>query len=93
MRVRYPHKAIIQLKGQTQDENGDWVDDGCKIKIKGRYEPSSGNKNIDYTAKFYCPIIEVESFSLDEAKLIYKRKEFAITKHHNYQIHCEIWLS
>lgn len=90
---RFPHKGFIVTKGSVQDKNGDFTDSKYKTEIKGRYEPNSQSKSLDYSAKFYCKLIDVETFDLDESTFEYEGKEFTIVQLHNYQTHCEIWLT
>lgn len=89
---RYPHKAFIVTKTSIQDENGDFIDAETKTELSGRYEPNSQAKSLDYSAKFYCRLTDVEQFELDESMLEYKGKSFTIVQLHNYQTHCEIWV-
>jgi len=98
--VRYPHTAYFVVKSNdvdgkpVLDHDGNPVVDsvGARTEIKGRYEPSGGKKNLDYSAKFFTPKRDNVPFSKDGHCLEYEGKEFVIVQLYNYQMHCEIWL-
>lgn len=90
--TRYPHTAKIIVT--TESDSADGIPDTTptEIDLKGRFEPASQVKNIDYSAKFYCKSIDVDAFQVDGQQFVYKGKYFKITQLFNYQTHCEIWL-
>ncbi len=90
---RYPHTAIMVSSSSTQDENGDFTNDKLETIIKGRYEPNSQSKSLDYSAKFYCKRMKFEKFKKDETTLKYGDRSFTILQFHEYQTHSELWLS
>lgn len=92
MFTRYPHTGIIRTI--TENEQTDGISEfvTADVNIKGRFEPTSQNKNIDYSAKFYCKTVDVEGFEVDGHQFIYNGKQFKIVQLFNYQTHCEIWL-
>lgn len=90
---RYPHTAEIKYTTTVDDGSGIPVEETVTIDIpKGRYDPGTGNKNLDYSGKFYCPTISKDRFKYDGAKLIFSGMEFVIVNLFEYQTHCEIWL-
>lgn len=90
---RYPHTAILVSSSSVQDENGDFVSDSSETIIIGRYEPNNQSKDLDYSAKFFCKKMNVEPFKLDETTVKYGGRSFTIVQLHEYQSHCELWLS
>lgn len=93
MLKRYPHNAVIRYTTTTDDGTGIPTETTVEIPINdGRYDPGAGNKNLDYKAKFYCPTLSVNRFSLDGAVLVFAGKEFSIANLFEYQNHTEIWL-
>ena len=90
---RYPHTGFIVSKEETQDVNGDFVGLKVKREISGRYQPGSGSKDVDYSSKFFCKKLDVKPFELDEKTFEYGGRDFKIVQFHNYQTHCELWLS
>lgn len=87
---RFPHIGTILISTET-DEPIPTVND-VSIEIKGRYEPSSQSKSLDYSAKFYCSTNAFEPFEADGQRFIFNNKQFKIVQLHNFQTHCEIWL-
>ena len=90
---RYPHTGVIVSKQETQDANGDFVESETRQEIGGRYEPAQNGKDIDYNGKFFCKLLDLKPFEIDEKAFEYKSKRFTITQFHNYQTHCELWLT
>lgn len=90
--VRYPHIATIILNDSTKDANGDYNEVTSEHPIDGRYEPNVTQKNVDYSGKFYCPILDFTPFVINGQKLKYNDVVFEIYQFHNYQNHCELWL-
>ncbi|WP_028375991.1 hypothetical protein [Leeuwenhoekiella sp. MAR_2009_132] len=90
---RYPHKAVVKI--ETTSEGPIPEVTTTTIELEGRYEPTSGNKSLDYSAKFYCPLIyelDVNAKILDGQKMEINGSFIGISKAWNYQTHCEIWL-
>ncbi len=89
---RYPHTGVIKVNVET--ENGTSTPDISleDVVIKGRYEPASQNRALDYSAKWFCKKSEIEPFEVDGNPLIYNGKQFKIVQMFPYQTHCEIWL-
>lgn len=89
---RYPHTGFLIESSESRDENGDFIVNPQRKKIKGRFEPSAGKKNLDYSAKFFCQLLNLASFEVDEKRFEFEGKSFKITQFFNYQTHTEIWL-
>lgn len=95
---RYPHTAVVKISTESNDPIPVISKSEFTIE-KGRYEPANGvgggTNNLNYSAKFYCPILpqlkETPHF-LDGQKLFVNGKTIGIAKAWNYQSHCEIWL-
>ena len=89
---RYPHIGKIVISKETDNDTGIPELTDAEIEIIGRYEPSRQNKNLDYSAKFYCKSNDIAQFEVDGQKFLYKNKQFKIVQLYNYESHCEIWL-
>ena len=52
---RYPHTSVIKFNIEL--DNGTSIPDVVTyyINIKGRFEPTGRNANLNYKAKWYCP--------------------------------------
>lgn len=92
---RYPHIAKIEVS--TEIDNGGGFPEIVKetFEIKGRYEPNPGNKNLDYSAKFFSRKLDVLSDdpkALDGMRMLINGSWIGISQAWNYQIHAEIWL-
>ena len=92
---RYPHKATIKIETTSGGPIPEVTT--TTIETEGRYEPNSqsGNRNLDYSAKWYCPVIyelDLNAKMLDGQKLEFNGSFIGISKAWNYQTHCEIWL-
>ncbi|MEI6865563.1 hypothetical protein [Flavicella sp.] len=98
--VRYPHIAYLIVRSESflgkpkLDENGDSisVEEPVKTELTGRYEPKSGNKNLDYSGVFYTKKLDVVPFEKDGHYLEVNGKEYTVVQLDNYQNHCEICL-
>ncbi len=89
---RYPHIGFLITSSEGQDENGDFEEVLEKVEIKGRFEPSVEKRSLDYSAKFFCRLLDTAPFELDEKSFEYEGRSFKIIQLHNYQTHTEIWL-
>ncbi|WP_167596623.1 hypothetical protein [Leeuwenhoekiella sp. ZYFB001] len=93
---RYPHTAKIKIETTSDGPIPEVTT--TTIDLKGRYEPNSqsgGNTSLDYSAKWYCPVItevDVNAKVLDGNKLEFNGSFIGISRAWNYQTHCEIWL-
>jgi hypothetical protein len=98
--VRYPHTASLIIRSDSEngkpilDDNNDPIVNAepTKIELTGRYEPNSGKKNLDYSAKFYTSRLDSVPFSKDGHSLEFEGMEFSVVQLYNYQNHCEVWL-
>ncbi len=91
--IRYPHSATIKVKTLVGEPFPEEVI--TTLDVKGRYEPNANNKSLDYSAKFYCPLIDLlkeDAHALDGQTMIINGRTIGISTAWNYQIHCEIWL-
>lgn len=91
--IRYPHSATIQVKTLTDDPFPKEVT--TLIEVTGRYEPAAGNVNLNYSAKFFCPLLDIlkdNPHALDGQQMSINGRTIGISKAWNYQIHCELWL-
>lgn len=97
MITRYPHTATVKVTTQT-DSDGDGIKETTTndITIKGRYEPNSGNKNLDYSAKFFCEStpdeLKANPRAFDGLTIKVFNRDMIINQAWPYQTHCEIWL-
>ena len=90
---RYPHKATIVI--ETVGEGPIPEVTKTDIETKGRYEPANQRVNLDQSAKFYCPkldILETDPNALNGQELIFEGRRIGISQAWNYQTHCELWL-
>ena len=93
MLSRYPHTAsiIAEIPG-----TGPFPEPTTEtIVTKGRYEPASQKRDLDQSAKFYCPLLDIlkaDPHALDGQKMIYEGRTINIVQAWNYQTHCELWL-
>ena len=92
MFTRYPHTGILRTITENDASDGITDIDTSDVTIKGRFEPASRTKALDYSAKFYCNSTDVSGFAADGHQFIYEGKQFKIVQLFNYQTHCEIWL-
>lgn len=91
--VRYPHTATLTYGTESFDSNGDPIGQTTNIELKGRYESKSGNKNLDYSGKFYTSLFNLaKPFDKDNSTLTYEGKKFKVVQLYPYQKHIEIWL-
>lgn len=92
MLKRYPHTAKIIIS--TEDENGDGIHTDTEMEtiVTGRYENESSNKNVDYSAKFYCPRLDFAPFEIDGQTFEFEGRRFLIKHSSIQQTHSEIWL-
>ena len=93
MLSRYPHTGFIKQLVGDQDEDGDFTGTEAKYVVKGRYEPNSQSKSLDYVAKFYCSRLFFPAFNVDNSTFEFNGREFKITQMHEYQTHTELWLT
>lgn len=90
---RYPHSAQIFYATEIDSGSGIPTTQTVKIEIpEGRYDPVGQDKDLDYSAKFYCPNMSTTRFQYDGAKLVFSGKQFNIINLFEYQTHVEIWL-
>lgn len=89
---RYPHVGKIIVS--TEDLNGDGLHSSTKSEttIQGRFENESTTKNVDYSAKFYCPKLDFQPFEIDGETFEFEGRRFIIKHSSIQQTHCEIWL-
>ena len=92
--VRYPHSGVLKWSGTTVvDADGNpIVTVEMKELFECRVQLAQGKKNLDYSAKVFCKILEFEPWQLENATFIYDGRKFKVTQLFNYQKHCEIWL-
>ena len=98
--VRYPDIAFLYLKNEETegvpkldlDGNAVAVSSPEKTKIAGRYEPNSGNKDLDYSGKFYTSLFGADNFTRDGGFLEFQGVEFTVVHLVKFQRHVEIWL-
>jgi uncharacterized OsmC-like protein len=93
---RFPHSATIKVQTEKDDD-----DDGLNgtddqlIAVEGRYEPEGMNKSLNYSARFYCPILDIlkeNPLALNGQKLLINGSSIGISQAWNYQTHAELWL-
>jgi hypothetical protein len=89
---RYPHTAKIITVVESEASDGINVLTPTETDVVGRYEPVGQSQNLDYSAKFYCPINAFAPFQADGNQLVYNGRQFKIVQLFNYQTHGEIWL-
>lgn len=94
---RKPDTAVVEVK--TEDPTAGPLNpySTSTLSIEGRFEPlqNSIGKDLDYSGKFYCqriPELDINPNYLDGMLMVLQGKKIAISKAHNYQSHCEIWL-
>lgn len=97
MLERYPHSATITVTTEINDEVNDGITGNSKetIIVKGRYEPNSMNRTLNYTGRFFCERLDILNstpFALNGQKLEISGNIIGISQAWNYQTHCELWL-
>jgi len=91
MIVRFPHNATVTI--ETPGSGPFPQPTLTAIDLKGRYEPSPANANLNYSAKFYCDRVEnPEQLSGEKLTVSELGITIGISTAFNYQTHCEIWL-
>lgn len=90
---RYPHTAVIKIETVSEGPLPEATTEN--LTIEGRYEPSSQNVNLDQSAKFYCPRLDVldeDPNALNGKQMEINGRFIGISQAWNYQTHCELWL-
>lgn len=88
---RYPHIAVV--KTVTEVDNGTSIPttETTTKDVKGRFEPTGRNSNLNYTAKYYCSLVEVDGI-IAGSSLEYLGISYKVAQPFIYQTHAEIWL-
>lgn len=89
---RYPHTAKIEVTREVDNGTGIPSIETETFEVVGRYEPAGANKNLDYSAKFYCPKMDIDVTTLSGGRFFFQNRFIGISEAWNYQTHCEIWL-
>lgn len=90
---RYPHTATVTIETLSDDPIP--VASSTTLTIKGRYEPAPSNVNLNYSAKYYCRVIDelkADPNALNGKEMQVLGRKIGISRAFNYQTHCEIWL-